>query len=411
MSYDGWVKYNGTELINHSRTVQLAQTLGIDTVWISPESVQWINDTVGGPDYANPVNAPWYDAGYPASGEFAGIVSLGFVGLDDSTLSSTPIEYITDGGHSGKPRNSTKSIVVSVAIVASTERGAEYGKRWLNKILRDSGTRAFCSGADLTYFRTGDADADVVHHRDVRQTRGTSVTRKRQTDCSSTWLATFTMTAADPFEYGEPVESITLIETGSAVGPAVDDSGSTALIQESCPVYDYSPIYDPEFPALVAAPTAPDFYPDGWDIEDGYTFDRQWARISPVEPSGLGVVPYITFRTDFEARMVRLSIWPDDADPEDQCDPLFSVVLTYLPPDLDLIVDGEQRAVYLYDGGSPQVRRADSLAYDMNADPLQWVSFNDDESLLVTLDTFFTGSDIEGDGTVRASLDFIPKSD
>lgn len=411
MSYDGWITYNGTELVNLSRTAQLAQTLGIDTVWATPESMQWIEDAVGGADYANPANAPWYDPAVPASGEFAGIVSLGFAGLDDSTLMSSPIEYITDGGHSGKPRNETKSIVASVALVASTERGAEYGKRWMTRLLRDSGTRAFCSGADLRYFRTVNS-TEIVHHRDVRQTRGTSITRKVRRDCSSTWFATFTLTAADPYEYGEIVPSITAMgDVTPPTGPGVVDSGQSTLVEQACPVFDYSPIFDPAHPTLVASPTAPDFYPDGWDIGDGDTFDRFWAKIAPVEPSDLAVVPMITFNTDFDAHMVRLCIWDGDTDPEDQCDPLFSVVLTYLPAGVDLIIDGEQKAVYVDDGASPVVRRADSLAYSKDANPLQWVSLESGAGLLVTLDVFFSGSDYEGEGTVSAAVAFVPKSD
>lgn len=416
MSYDGWVEYNGSELVNLYRTARLAETLGIDTVWTTPESTEWIADAIGHSVSDNPAEAPWYDANYPASGEFAGFLSLGFMGLDDSTLSSTPTEYITDGGHSGKPRNSTKPIVVSGALVASTDRGAEYGKRWLIRTLRDSGTRAFCSGADLRYFRTSGYNEvevpEVVHHRDVRMTRGVSVTRKSRRDCSSTWFVTFTLTAADPYEYGEHVPSITTLGGGgAATGPGVDSSGSTALVEESCPVFDYSPIFDPLNPALVPSPTAPDFLPDGWDIVEGDTFDRQWARVDPVEPSDLMAVPYITFATDVDARMVRLCIWPGDSEPEDQCDPLFSVVLTYLPSGASLVVDGEQKAVYVDDGASPVVRRADSLAYSKDANPVVWASLSTDSGLLVTLDTFFTGSDVEGDGTVLASVDFIPKSD
>jgi hypothetical protein len=410
MAYDGWIEFNGTEIVNLSRTAQLAGALGIDSVWITPGTVQWIEDARGGVDYDAITEAPWYDASHPASMEFAGIVPLGFPGLDDSTTEASTTEYVTDGGRSGQQRNATLPIVASVALVASTDRGAEYGKRWLDRILRASAGRNACSGSDLRYMRYKAADAPVAHRRQVRLTRGTSVTRKRSVECSVTWLATFTLTCDDPFEYGEPV---TLLTDLGGLDPEGDIivSGSLALVETSCPVYDYTPIYDPLHPALVASPTAPEFYPAGWNISEGMTFDRFWARLSAPEPHTLNVVPVLTLTTDTDARMVRVSVWPGDSLTSDQCGPLFSVVVSYLPAGDEFIIDGEQKAAYVWDGVSDYVRRTDSLVYSPDAKPVEWTAFNDPDNLLVTLDVFTEGSGVEGDGDVRLSAAFTAKSD
>lgn len=432
MAYEGWLEFGGVELVNVSRTVQLARTLGISSVVINPASVSWIEDVFatfgygeggafgegvfGEPGGLGPngfddiTEAPWYDPGYPASAEFAGFVPLRFDGLDDSTLTAAPTEYITDGGNPGMPRNAMLTMVASFVIVAQTDRGAEFGKRWLDRVLRGTSTRVFCAGSDLRYFRYAQAEAPVVHRRNVRTTRGTSVTKKRRTRCGALWMTTFTMTAGDPFEYGEQVPMLADLG-GTVTGDQVLSSGSLALVQEDCPVYDYSPIYDPLYPALVPSPTAPNFLPDGWGITTGETFDRFWARVSPVESSFLNVVPIFTLTTTVEARMVRVSIWPSESDTDDQCGPLFSAVLMYLPPDVDFYIDGEQSASYTWDGFSPSVRRADSLVFSPEADPVQWAAFNDHENLLVTLDIFSDSGGTEGDGEVRAALAFVPKSD
>jgi hypothetical protein len=409
MAYDGWIEFNDTEIVNLSRTAQLASALGIDVVWVSPSRVQWIQDALAGVDYDVVTTAPWYDENYPASAEFAGVVPLGFPGLDDSTTEASTTEYVTDGGRSGKQRNATLPIVASVAIVASSDRGAEYGKRWLDRVLRHSGARTFCSGADLRYFRFEGAGAPVAHRRDVRLTRGSNVTRKRSVECSVTWLATFTLTCDDPFEYSD--QQTVLTDLGGSPTGAVLNSGSLALVQESCPVYDYSPIYDPLYPALVPSPTAPDFYPAGWDIAEGMTFDRFWARVTAPEPHTLNVVPVLMLTTTTEARMVRVSIWPSDSATSDQCEPLFSAVVSYLPADVTFYIDGEQKASYVWDGGSTAVRRTDSLVYAPDAKPLQWAAFNDPESLLVTLDLFTESGDEQGGGGVRLALALVQKSD
>lgn len=414
MAYDGWVEFNDVELINLSRTAQLAEALGIDTLWTDPESVQWIEDSLGGVDYDLITAAPWYDAGHPASSEFAGIVPLSIAGLDDSTLTASTIEYVTDGGSSGRARNTTLPIVANVALVASTDRGADYGKRWLDKTLRAGGARTFCSGSEMRYFQfspgeTG-VEPPVAHRRDVSLTRGTSVTRKHQTSCSATWIVPFTWTANDPFEYGEEIAQFTDLG-GAVAGPGVDSSGSLALTEIPCGEYDYSPIYDPLYPALVPSPTAPDFYPEGWALLPGMTFDRFWARLDPVEPSALNVVPVVTLTTDVDARFVRVSIWPAASSTDDLCDPLWVAIVSYLPAGMDFVIDGEQKASYV--DVPPIVRRTDSLVYGAAARPIQWTSLNDPDGLLVTLDIMDdSGSgDYDGGGTVRAALSFVPKSD
>ena len=433
-SYE-WLEYNGTMLVNTLRTALLARAMGVDTVRINAASLAWLDgamprytgfglggfgegefgfgELVEGLDYGAITDAPWYDAGYPASSEFAGFIPLDVRGLDDSSLESATVEYITDGGHVGKARNATLPIVANFAIIAKTERGAEYGKRWLDRVLMASGPRPFCAGADLRYFRWAGADAPIVHRRNVRLTRGTSVTLKRKSTCSATWLVTFTMTAADPYEYGEPDPKIDHMGGATpTTGPGVTSSGSLVLTQVPCAEYDYSPIYDPLYPALVAPPAPPDFLPAGWTIESGDTFDRRWARISPVEPSSLNTVPVIQLHTTTEARMVRVSVWPGGSAADDQCDPLFSVVVSYLPAYVRFYIDGERKAAYVWDGYSPIVRRTDSLVYSNDADPVQWAAFNDPAGLLVTLDTFAkVGGGYEGDGNITASLALTPKSD
>lgn len=414
MAYDGWIKYDGEELVNVARTAQLAAVMGLDTVWVSTEETQWIEDTLAESGYDDITQAPWYDAGYQPSTEFAGIIPLSIQGLGDSTYQSSPTEYVGDGGANGKARNSTLSLVWNVAIIASTDAGADYGKRWLDRRLRggSSGSSMFCLGADLHYFRYEMSGSPIVHHRDVKTTRGTSVTNKRVNDCSSTWLMTFTQVAADPYEYGEEINALSSLgETVS--GPLVASSGTIVLTQADCPNYDYSPIYDPLYPALVPSPTAPDYLPNGWGIVNGETFERFWARLNPIEPSFLDVVPVFILDTDIDARSVRVSVWPAASAVDDQCDPLFSAVVSYLPADGQFYLDGEQKAAYVWDGLGIAVRRADSVVYGPTAKPVEWPAFNDPAGLLVTLDIFYIDSGMyEGGGTtVVSNLSFVPKSD
>lgn len=421
MGYDGWIEYDGVELVNLSRTAQLAETLGIDSVWTEPSEVRWIQDGLGDGgfpvvNYATVTTAPWYDSGVPASAEFAGIVPLAITGLGDSTREATTVEYLTDGGSSGRPRNKTKPLVANVILVASTERGADYGKRWMDRILSAKSRGGSCSGVEMAYFQykqaTGLPVPPRAHLRDVALTRGSTVTRRRSTHCSVTWTVTFTLTAHDPFEYGEPVEQFAQLG-GAVLGPLVTTSGSILNgVEADCPVYDYTPIYDPLSPALLVPPTAPDFYPDNWRLVPGAAYDRYWVRLDPSEPTVIDFVPVLTLTTDFDARFVRVSVWPGDAATDSTCEPLWSAIVSYLPVGMEFVIDGEQKASYAWDGVSANVRRTDSLVYSRGARPVQWGSFNDSAGLLVTLDVTYDGTtNPTGGGTVRASLALVSKSD
>lgn len=413
MATDEWMAYGGSELINLARTTALAMNLGIDTLWVDEAAVDWVRVARGGEDYEDVSTAPWYDPGAPASAEFAGIVPLSITGLDDSSKEATTTEYITDGGSSGKPRNKTQPLVFNVALVATTDRGADFGKRWLDRRLSGSGDRTFCVGSELHYYQWephSELLPPVVHRRNVTITRATSVTRKRKNYCSSTWLVTFTLTANDPFEYSEEVP--VLSELGgvvqAAVGTTLLASGTSPLVEESCPVYDYTPLYNPLYPALVEPPTAPEFYPEGWEFLPGKAYQRWWAQVSSPEPSSLGVVPVVRLTGDM-AQWVRVSVWPGNAGFDATCEPLWTAMLSYKPDGVTFYIDGEQQASYVWDGVSPVVRRADSLVFGVDANPMEWSKFNDAESLLVALDIM--DGPASGGGTVRAALSFVAKSD
>lgn len=415
MATDAWLTYGDSELFNLSRTAQLAETLGIDVVLTDPARVAWIESALSGEDYALITAAPWYDEGYPASGEFAGVMPISITGLDDSTLEAATTEFITAGGSSGRGRSATLPIVAKVAVVASTARGADFGKRWLDRVLIGEGAREFCSGVEMRYFRWADEAAPQAHRRDVSLTRGTKVTSKRSNSCSHMWIVTFTWTANDPYEYGDEEPRVTGLGTVGVAAPsgapAITSGGGTVMTEEPCPAFDYSPLYDPLYPTLVAPPSAPTYYPEGWFLAPGSVFTRYWARIESVEPSSLAVVPVVTLTTDLDIRMVRVSFWPNDSAVDDMCDPLWVGIISYLPAGVNFILDGEQSVAYAWDGVSEHVRRTDSLVYGPEGVPVDWVSISDPSGLLVTLDLINEDDEVFSPATVSAAISLVPKSD
>lgn len=427
MAYDGWIKYGEDELVNVLRTALLAEEHGVDSVWTTPESVEWMLLSMGYDPEAHPIAlsilsnieyAPWFTTRDPASAEFFGLVPLSIPALDDSMVAASTTEYVTNGGATGKARHSTRSIVASAAIVASTDRGADFGKKWLDRTLGKATGGTRCEGVDLRFFAhegTPDAAVPVEHFRAVRLGRGATVTRKRTSECAATWLVTFTLTADDPFTYGEPIGRL---GTLGAMNPGAIGTGTLAtfgltadLTETPCPVWDYTPLYNPAFPALVPSPTAPDFRPDGWGATPGKTFRRSWARINPTPRYEANLVPKWTLTALAPFDTVRLSVWPGEAPLDSMCEPLYTVTVAHIPLGVTFTIDAEQEVAYVWDGVSAVVRRADSLIFGAEGKPVQWSSFSDNEGLLITLDEFTPSATAGTDGLrVRAKLEFIPKS-
>lgn len=409
MAVDEWVAFDDVELVNLSRTAQLSSVLGIDSLWVQPGDVQWVQDVLGETGYDDVTQAPWYRSHIPASAEFAGIVPLSIRGLNDSTMSATVTEYVTDGGSSGTMRGDTLPIVVGAVIMASTSRGASYGKKWLDRALRAGSTASMmCSGWDLNYFDVDGPNAKKMHRRRVRATRGASVTQKRSNDCSTMWWVTFTLTANDPYEYGEPVLQIAELSESAATGPNVDGTWFFDGTYSTCPSWSYDPTYDPTFPALVEPPSSPEYLPESWLVSTGDPFRRWYINLGPDVPEALTAVPLIEVSSTSDARMIRVSLWEDLTDGTQQCDALMSVMITYLPAGQTLYIDGEQQSVYLWDGASPAVSRADTLVFNFDARPTQWKPVSLSSDLALTLDVFTENAD-PADVSARFSL--IQKSD
>lgn len=375
--YDGYMTFNGVELFNVARTATLAEVLGIDSVWVTSESVDWVRQKLGDSNYSNVTSAPWQENLTPESSEFAGILPLGIAGGSDSSWSSTPIEFITDGGVPGRARFGTQDLVFSAAIVASTDRGAAFGLQWLNKVLIADGNQSHHAGYSLRYWRSEALDAPLVYRLNVKMTRGTSVTRKRNSDCSSVWLVTFTLNSANPHEYGEPVDSVSALGVSStATGPGVISSGTLTYGLPTPLTYNYDPVYDPETPALIAPPTSVGAYPANWPFTPGLTMTRWWARIRGVPPTQMPLVPIIGVGAPGgEMRGLRVSIWDfDGASSVSETQNFdFSASISYLPSSAAMTMDGRREAIAV--GNTMETsRRADSLVYSRVGGPLEWTT-------------------------------------
>lgn len=443
MAWDGYFTYGDTEIINVARTEAYAAT----RPWFRPHFRNPDLRTILGHDtYDTPAadDAPWYDPDNPVTGEFLGVYPLDVTGVDDSTLSATVVESIGDGGVITGARRGTKSLVFNLLLLARSDGGAEVGKQWLKRVLSDTScTPMGCTGVDLGFFaaeprlsaRPGACDGGVWFPnsaaeaterllrslRRVRTTVGvTDISKRRTADGGAVWNVQFTLTAGRPFEFTVEQPVLTGWMKSGVTNPwpgGVTPAGGSlvttpyALTDEPCFDPQFQPVYDPLYPAVVAPPPAPGIQwsttviPTDWNRRRFVLpaqFVPEWAAVEPV-------IALTTVGADVDTRNIRVRIYPDrlgtgDMDPDEPCDFISDLVVTYIPPVSTLTIDVPNQAIYL--SSPPNVtRRADTLVTDSDGEPFRWPELSCGTPYVVALDTAV------GEATPYVDFSLVGKSD
>lgn len=162
MAWEGYYTYDGQEVANATRTETYAKNAGLS--WFRPlyESDALPYMLGHGIRYTTPVldNAPWVDPDIPESGDFYGYYPLDVTGIEDSSRTSEVIESVLDGGIGGRIRHATKEFVFNGLLIAGSDAGADYGQKWLKKVLLgehcgvhsvNARRKPVCNGAEMTY--------------------------------------------------------------------------------------------------------------------------------------------------------------------------------------------------------------------------------------------------------------------
>lgn len=139
MASDSWLSLGGVELVNRSRLNAYALGTGLvrDCDCDCQDTAMALGDSPYGRIETD--TAPWYDPNIIASTEFFGLMPLNVQGLDDSTRSLVTVEGVGDGGAVAGQRRRSRDIRIHGLLVAATERGLDYGKRWLDLALDGCG--------------------------------------------------------------------------------------------------------------------------------------------------------------------------------------------------------------------------------------------------------------------------------
>lgn len=412
--WPGWVEFNGNEIINTARTEAYADTYRLS--WFRPQYKSDLADVLG-ETYVDPEtdDAPWIDPRIPESREFYGVYPLGVSGIEDSTLGTTVIESLRDGGTATGYRRATKTPVFNVVLVAASEAGAQHGLQWLKRVIGSGpcGGAFTCSGHEMRYFSSvphlGDwsglavcvdrrdaatTDPETAENRLLRRLRRTEVLqgpvvtgKQVASDDSAIWTAQFTFTVGNPAEYTTETEFLvdwldpdpdppSPWPGGSPPAGASVTTTPSSYTDVDCSPAPYVPIFDPLAPAI-APPPQPAAVP--W-----VTFDppTDWDRYKAVIPADLipswgEWVPVITLHSDTaDIRNARVRIYPDpdetgDMPVDGDCDFVADMIASFIPSNGALTYDGVDQIAYV-DTVLVSRQRADSLVFSTDGGPYVW---------------------------------------
>lgn len=157
MAFEGYFEYAGVEVVNVARTEAYAAHMPTFKALYNNDLLPQVLDRQF--TYLSPAQdlAPWYDPDVPESNDFYGAYPLSVSGIENSSRSSTVIEFTVDGGVPGRLRHGTKSVVFQVVLVGASEAAVEYGMTWLRRALlgpvcaEDTLSTKQALGADLLY--------------------------------------------------------------------------------------------------------------------------------------------------------------------------------------------------------------------------------------------------------------------
>lgn len=217
--WDNLLHLGGNEIVNTSRVVALAETvglpLGIDCAECGsiPDVVRTVYD--GSDDLGDITNAPWYDPDDPASENLIGLVGLSIRNTLSSTRESPVVQRLGDGGVLGRERNATRDLRVTGLLVARDRLSIDYGMNWLSSALDrgacgQHGDR--CGLSDVEWLtdcppaqgmETDTEYAETVHPyrrtlHDVAATSGPLLLDQNESDCFIFYEVEFTITAQEP---------------------------------------------------------------------------------------------------------------------------------------------------------------------------------------------------------------------
>lgn len=169
MQVQGFLCVDGVELVNHMRTLSYLRAGLGGPEWdvradgqvsaTDPSGLDCYCPVIADDEYVDPATdeAPWYVAAVPASGEFLGVL---LNSVEDRQPTTRGVTRLAAGGARVTPWVPTeRSAAFEATLVASTQRGMEWGRRWVSDLLH-GGMCGGCEGSEHRILPSCPDDAD-----------------------------------------------------------------------------------------------------------------------------------------------------------------------------------------------------------------------------------------------------------
>ncbi|MEV5391919.1 sugar transferase [Nocardia farcinica] len=360
--FRGWLELGERELANSSRVVALARPAAApasDAVAFAgggcapcrnlevgrDDSWPGLHDYLGavGP-YTDITTAPWYDPADPASGEFYGIWVMSAEGFDAIPVARDIGDAICAGGVAGRHRDTYRTLSFSALLWACTHRGAQYGLRWLNCLLRTARTPQ-----TLRYLsahpEAGTADrleralrrVVLTSGAVVREVAGRPIADHQQ---ASMYRVEWELAALDPYEWTATTSSAVTWDSTVVAGiewahaPDCVDTSSCALpelLSVECPpqVIDTRPAPTPVCGGCLPV----------CEIET-----RTW-QMDLTDPTDCEVIA-TSIQVSAGADPVTVQLWWRPCGSTSDCDITGQLQITGLPAGQTVVADSLDRRAY-----------------------------------------------------------------
>lgn len=401
----------GVEIVNSARAAAYAVARGVP---VQCDPCPDIAAAVGDLPYVDPVTdeAPWYDPNVPESAGVLGVLGLSVAGFDSSPLGREPVQLVGDGAALGVARRSHREIAYTVLLITADECSLSYGLEWLSSALQGSSCGT-CGGDELCTFSCCPVDGE----RELRHLYGVGLLDGPQVS-STQYLpsgpvlatVTFSLAAAVPWIYREPLETLTgwvTLANGALITTDPDQVYERCIEPTPC-------LEDPQCPAPPLPPRPPipvdPCYPSGRD-----QFRQTLIGLRPMDqPQWLETVPVLEVVTGAVAmRRLVVRFWTNPqggacTDISDPCAACTSIQVPYLPARSVLQVDGRtQRAVVECPQGPVGTSTTSPTLYGPAGKSFEWPTFPCATGLCIEI----MALDATTADDARARVLMVPRSD
>jgi hypothetical protein len=412
MAFVGYLELGGNEIINSARVYTYALGLGITA--ISCTQCDLLPRVLGDEPYtsADMDDAPWFDPAVVASKDFAGVLGLEIVGLDQPFNTREPLPLAGGGAALSPLRRRQREIQVRALLFARSECGLSYGRSWMAAATRGTACGLECVGDDLCFLTCCPTECedpapgveDTCGNKEWRTLFNVGILEgpivRETTRLNGGWMqqVEFTLTAGNPYIYQLP----TLVATGPSAGqviPGFNSETPMECVEETDCIASATP--DPlcQMPLMPMYPLAPNdpCFPKGpftayravITVPEGLT--PNWFENVPLLKVKVGnlairrfMIRWYTNRSGVDCFAGLESPIPSER-PISPCDSCAELHIPVLPPNSTLTIDGRTERAWVDCPGGPGLATAEPYIYGAGGRAFQWPAFGCGQMMCVEI--------------------------